>query len=531
MKNTNRTLIMLLAAALLTGSCKKDFLDRPSQNNPTLDVYYTTPEQVNLATGLLYNQVWYNYVDKAFHTIGEVLSGNMLTSAGDPNYGNNTYVYFTVSSTDGQLLNAWQSFYKVAGNATVLINTFEQKKAQVSETGYLDQGIAEARFIRGAAYFNIARVFGDVPIVTDPVVLAGSGNYNVPRYLQKDVLRFALEDFKAAAAGLPADPYQAGRVSRYSALGMAAKLYLYRGDYDSARTTAQQVIESGKYDLYPDYQKMFTSTSANNNMESLFALQWLANGGYGYANAIQAYIGPGPLMKPDFNTGYSSVIPTIDLLNAYEPGDMRRQWSVMEQGFTNSNWKNANFPNGYTYDTTYVTSSDDPFKIKTGTRSNALKYIVGPASTGEALNSQGGNSMNLYMLRYADVLLIYAEAVLGTDASTADPSALDAFNRVHTRGGNFNNVGLTSLTKDIILHERRVEFAFEGDYWFDIQRQGFAKAKAILEAQERGTYSYDGSSIDHYGITVASADKLFLPIPQQETVTDPALNGAAVPYY
>src|SRR5690606_42076223 len=80
---------------LLLSGCSKDFLDRPSPNVPTLDTYYVNAEQVNGATALLYNQVWYNYMDKAFHCIGEVLSGNMLTSAGDANYGFNSYVYFT----------------------------------------------------------------------------------------------------------------------------------------------------------------------------------------------------------------------------------------------------------------------------------------------------------------------------------------------------------------------------------------------------------------------------------------------------
>ncbi len=523
-----RFLYMVGGLALLIASCKKTFLERPSLNGPTLDTYYTNAAQVNAATSFLYNQVWYNYMDKAFHTIGEVLGGNMLTSAGDPNYGSNAYVYFTVQSTDGQVLNAWQSFYKVAGNATVLMNTLQQKKSAVTESGYLDLGIAEARFIRGVAYFNIARTFGDVPIVTDPVKLAGSGNYNVPRYVQKDVLRFALEDFKAAEAGLPESSYQPGRVNKYSAKGMEAKLYLYRKDYDSAAMKAREVINSGKFDLFPDYQAMFTKSSSNNNIESLFALQWKGSGGYGYANAIQAYEAPSPLLKPDFGTGYSSVIPTIDLIRAYDFGDRRKGWSIMQQGFTNTAWKNANFPNGFVYDTANNGSADDPYKIKTGTRSNALKYVVGPSSSGEELNTQGGNSMNTYMLRYADVLLIYAEGVLGNNASTSDATALAAFNKVHQRAG-LNP--LTSLTKDIILKERRVEFAFEGDYWFDVQRQGFAKAKQILEAQERGTYSYDGATVNHYGITINSASQLFLPIPASEVTEDPELAKPAVSYY
>ena len=498
-------------------------MDRPSLNGPTEDTYYATADQVESATGFLYNQPWYNYLDKAYHCIGEVYSGNMLTSAGDANYGNNTYVYMTVTANDGQLLNAWTAFYQVAGNATVLLNTLKQK----GTAAYLIQGEAECSFIRGAAYFNIGRVFGAAPIVADPVALANSGNYNIPRYVQSDVLKFALGDFIFAYNNLPATPYQAGRVTKWSAAGMASKLYLYEGKYDSAAYYANLVIQSGEYSLYPDYQGMFTKVSANNNQESLFALQWIGSGGYSYANAIQAYAAPSTLLKPDFNTGYSSVIPTIDLINAYQPGDLRKGWSIMQQGFSNPEWKNVNFPAGFTYDTTQA--GVDPtglVSISTGTRSNTLKYIAGPANVIGTANSQGGNSLCVYLLRYADVLLIYAEGVLGANASTSDASALAAFNLVHARAGL---PPVTSLTKQVILNERRVEFAFEGDYWFDIQRQGFTAAQSILTNQERGTYS--GTGITHTAPTFTQASQLYLPIPADEALADPALSEAPVSYY
>ncbi len=521
----NKIAYIIILSLVVISSCSKDYLNRPSLNGPTLDNYYTNADQVEGATALLYNQVWYNWLDKAFHCIGEVYGGNMLTSAGDPNYGNNSYVYFTVSSTDGQDLLAWQAFYKVAGNATVLINTFQQIRND-GNASFIDPGIAEAKFIRGVAYFFIARTYGDAPIVADPVALAGSGNLNVPRYFQKDVLRFALNDLKDAEATLPETPYQPGRVTKYSAAGMAAKLYLYMGNYDSAAIKANEVIQSGKYSLYPDYAAMFTTSKANNNSESLFALQWIA-GGYSYANDIQAYAGPSTLLKPDFGTGYSSVIPTLDLLNAYDPGDKRKGWSIMQEGYTNPKWINANFPNGFVYDTALKGNQDDATHITTGTRSNSLKYINGPANNGGDPTSSFGDALNTYILRYADVLLIYAEGVLGTQASTTNASALTAFNLVHTRAGL---PPVTSLTKDMILHERRVEFAFEGDYWYDVQRQGFQKAKAIINAQERGTLNGDGT-IAHQHATFNDASQLYLPIPSDEVVADPELAKPAVSYY
>ncbi len=109
-------------------------------------------------------------------------------------------------------------------------------------------------------------------------------------------------------------------------------------------------------------------------------------------------------------------------------------------------------------------------KQKNGSRANALKYVVGLGTNGENVNSTS-DDICTYILRYADILLIYAEATLGDDASTSDSSALDAINAVRQRRPGRPD----QHYKDIILHERRVEFAFEGDYWFDIQRQGLRR--------------------------------------------------------
>jgi hypothetical protein len=517
---------LLLSMLMCTFSCKKDFLEKPSRNEPTLDTYYETSEQVRGATGLLYNSIWYEYQDKAFHAIGEVLSGNMNTS--DPKY--NTYMNFSISGTDEQVTRSWYAFYKLAGNATVLINTFEQKKSSVADPAYLEQGIAEARFMRGVAYFYLARVFGAVPIITDPVALAQSGQFNVPRYVQTDVLKFAIEDLKFAEQKLKVsdDP---GRVNQFSAKGMMAKIYLYMKDYANAKTKAEEVIASGKFSLYPDYMKMFTDPAANNNQEVLFALQWLAAGGYSIGNPIQAYVGPSTLLNPTTGAGWSAIIPSIDLLNSYEFNDKRRGWSVMEHGFTKADWVNVNFPDGFKYDTTFVSSADEKVKMKTGTRSNALKYVVGPGGNGINVNGTS-TDMNTYILRYADILLIQAEAILAGGSSTSDPVALAAFNQVRRRAGFGLSADKTVLTPDVILHERRVEFAFEGDYWFDIQRQGFAKAKEIVDKQERGTYGFNGKhDIQSVKATLRSEANLFIPIPTTEILTNPELGKPAIPYY
>lgn len=528
-----KILFLLGTLACIGVSCKKSFLDNPSTSSPTIENYYTNAQQVNGATGLLYNSVWNDWFDKAFISVGDILGGTATGAQGNDQY--NSFYNFNIQSTDGLVIQTWQSAYKAAGQASVLIHTFEAKKSQLSgNTDFLDFGIAEAKFIRAFAYFYIARTFKDAPIVENPVELTEPGKYLVPRYLQKDILKYALEDLKVAEASLPEVAYQAGRVTKYSAKGMMAKIYLYAKDYENAKIKAKEVIDyanaTGNIGLYPDYNKMFTSSSANNNKESLFSLQWLSSMGWNGGNRYQLYVGPQPLLRPlpTGGSGYSAVVPSLDMLNpetGYATGDNRRQWSVMEQGFHKSEWVNNNFPNGFTYDTTGRTTND--FYIFTGTRSNIQKYVVGPNRPGEPVTTNSHSSIGTYILRYADVLLIYAEAVLAGGSSTSDPAALEAFNAVHRRAGL---LPVTSITLDDILHERKVEFAFEGDYWFDIQRQGFAKAKEMIAAQERGTY--DGNKqVTSFKAQLTSESQLYLPTPQAETVVNPMLLDEPIPYY
>ncbi|MEJ6979672.1 RagB/SusD family nutrient uptake outer membrane protein [Pedobacter sp. P351] len=523
-------LTFLTAVTLLT-SCSKEFLDRPDTNAPTLETFYNTSEQVEGATGLLYGAAWYPFMDRAFLSIGEIMGGTGITS-GPGDYA--PYMNFTVSETDAQIYRAWNSFYKVAGVSTILINEFEKKKGTLGDQAFLNKGIAEARFMRAMAYFYLTRVFQHVPIITDPIQLATSGDTKVPRYKQSDVLKFIIDDLKVAEAGLPtviSEPRL--RVNAYSAKALMAKVYLYMKDYENAKAKASEVINSGKFDLFPDYYTMFSTAQSNGNIESLFAFQWTATGDYSSANHTQTNIGPGPLLspKPAGAGGYSSVVPSINLLNSFESGDLRRK-SVMEHGFFRQDWKNDNYPNGYTYDTTAAAGAGK--QILTATRTNSAKYIVGTGTNGEKVN--GSNTeVCTYIIRYADVLLIYAEAVLGDNSSTTDASALAAFNKVRHRAGFSASLDKTVLTKDIILHERMIEFNFEGDFWFDVQRQGFDKAKQILHAQERGEYTTNNGvrTINHMDVSgqFVSENQLFLPIPSAEKVSNPLLTQEPVNFY
>ena len=518
-----KPIIALLLPALLLVSCKEDFIERPSLSGTTTGNYYNNASEVRAATSTLYSGLpWRNYESRAQDAIGDVMAGNMFT------YTDVEYLNFTVSSASDRIGAAWGAFYKIIGYSNVLIKTFEEKKASGGGAAYLDPAIAECHFIRGLVYFYIARTWGAAPIITDPGETALFGNFNIPRYYQKDVLRFALEELKMAEAGLP-ESDEPGRVTKYSAKGLMAKLYLYTKDYPNAKAKAAEVIASGKYRLVSDYNGMFTKMSMDNNEESLFSIQHqFSQDPWGTGNLKNPDRGAGALRTAEADA-WEMYIPSLDILQEYEFGDMRRKWSVMEHGWTNLNWKpqrvnapkyNEFMANGFRYDTIQPTADGGSMNA---TPSNIAKYFAGPGKSFGGEPVMGQNSGNdVVLLRYADVLLIFAEATLGTAASTTDAKALEALNAVRNRAGL---PARTSFTLNDILHERRVEFAFEGDYWYDIQRQGFTKAKQMIEKQNRGTVT--GANY----ITNFTEDKMYLPIPAGEIVQDPELGKEPVPYY
>lgn len=512
----------ILLATVILVSCGKDFIDRPSLDATTLQNYYNTAAEVRGLTSTLYGLPWSGYENRAMDAIGDVMAGNEYTGGND----DPPFLNFSYASTSVRIADAWKVFYKIGGWASAYIQALEQKKAEGGDASFIDPAIAECHFMRGTVYFFIGRIWGHAPIITNPGDVALSGNFNIPRYYQSDVLRFALEELKLAEAGLP-ESDEPGRVTTYSAKGMMAKLYLYRKDYDSAKIKAAEVINSGKYSLFQDYAGMFNSSANNNNIESLFSVQHQLTGNpWGSGNQKNPDRGPSNLQTSEAPM-WELYIPSMDIRSAYESGDIRRKGSMMEHGWEKPEWKpqnsnptyNAFMAGGYKYDTLQTGGDGGQ---KNSTRANIAKYVVGPGKTFGGETVLGMNTgINTMILRYADVLLVYAEAVLGNNASTNDAMALEAFNQVRERA---KLLPKTSITMDDILHERRVEFAFEGDYWFDIQRQGFTKAKQIIEAQNRGT-------ADNPAYVTFTEQYMYLPIPAGEILQDPELAKDPVPYY
>lgn len=527
MKKFQRITFSLLFTLLLFTSCKKEFLNRPPEDSPSLDNFYTSDATVNMSTRSLYNVPWFDYNDKAKWAIGDLSGGNLVTGdAAVINFRN-----FTVGADNIQLAFTWRSLYNVISQSNSVINKLPVKATSAVTPSVIERNVAEAKFMRGVAYFELIRLFGPVPLIEDNEKI--TTNPLLPRHKAEDVYKFILRDLEQAEAKLPLRSEYGGddkgRAAKGTAQGMLAKVNLYLRDYVKAKEWAGKVISSNEYglmgldfDAAPDgFENLFKSKN-NNNKESMLALQWYVDKAkWGTQNTNQAYFaayGEGLTGSWD---GWASATPSADLLNAFDTsgaGDRRRKGTCMIAGDFYAYLKNAE--GGYTY--TAATANNS------ATRSHIKKYVVGTPLDNNGVGDGMKTFINTYLLRYSDVLLIYAEAVIGAGANTTDATALAAFNKVRARAGV---ISLNTITKDNILKERRLEFAIESDYWFDLCRldgvPGLAtahpKAIAIIAAQNRGSLT------NPVKFTPAEKD-FYFPIPSGDVAKNPKLSESPVAY-
>ncbi|GAB4420755.1 MAG: RagB/SusD family nutrient uptake outer membrane protein [Bacteroidia bacterium] len=527
MKAIKHILFLLMLATTLAPGCQEGFLERYPEDQLTADNFYTTPEQVGQATIGLYNKPWFDFMDKAVWALGDLTSGNLVTF--DPATVN--FKLLAIGSDNTRLTETWRSLYNVIAQSNYVINTLPDKAAGIDEALVL-RSVGEARFMRALAYFYLVRAWGAVPIIEDNEKYIFDSQ--VPRHTVDDIYRFIIEDLEYAAAHCPLRSAYAGadlgRVSRGAAQTLLAKVYLYRKDYSRARAQIEEVVQSGEYGLagldYDSgnaeqaYEDLFT-IKGNNSRESVFQIQWAAMqldfGNFGVQSTMQAYFAPFGQGLTGTWDGWGAAEPSIDLQRAFENGDLRKKGTMMTPGAYYASLLKAD--GGYTY------PSDNP---PGGTRASIKKYVVGRPEDENGTIGPMNTVVNTHILRYAEVLLIHAEAILAGGTSTTDAAALASFNRVRQRAGL---PAKSELTFDDILQERRVELAFEGDYWYDLGRIDRATAIEIISNQERGNYG-PGTPPPVYTLQVVPTSASFLmPMTAGEVAKNPRLLEDPVPFY
>lgn len=515
-----------MAVLGLVMSCNEDFTDRPSEDGISLDAYYSSDAQVTSATNGMYARTWFQFANKFFYAVAEVGSGNMFSGSSDVSAMRN----FSLNGSDGELTNGWRSLWANVGQSNSIINFLSARVGPAVSQDVLNNTIGEAHFMRATAYFYLVRLWGAVPIIENNLDFVTSPQINTNRI--EDIYTLIERDYLKAADLLfdknRGPNYAAnGHVSKGSARAMLAKVYLYEKKYSEAKAMAELVINSGEFKLLggpslpaKSFHDLFTYPN-NNNEESIFAIQWVVDGNYGSANNANTQFGISTAALTTSNASYGGVFaPSQDVLNIWEAGDVRRKETIMLPGDSYSDIKVR--INGGTADQTgFVVPSAEDIGGQ-GSGAAIKKYVIGIVNGDATGPIDGWNMMqnNTYIMRYADLLLIHAEATLAGGASTADAGALASFNAVHNRAGLPSK---TSLTFNDIFTERRKELMFEGDYWFDLGRIPRAQATAIIAAQNRG----NRFTPEYY---TPSADDFYLDYPDNEVSKNPKLMADPVPY-
>jgi len=560
--NYKNFLVGLVIPIIVLSGCKKDFLEKPPIDAITDASFYKTDEQVLAGTAGLYNKVWFDYNDKASYNIGDFRSGTTFSA-----YNDRGNVLFNTTAENGENNASYRSFYQVVAQSNLTIININSNAGAGVTPAIKKMAIAEARFMRALAYRYLVMNWGEVPIITNNLEIIN--DTSIRRNTVPSIWRFITREMRAAAEDLPETPVQVGRLTKWSAEGMLARFYLTRAGVeatgtrnqsflDSAKYYAKRVIENSGRQLLPVYADLF-KWPYDNNKESLFELQWVYQPGqYGAQNSTPSYLN----FSPDIANGDGwggDKGGTWWMLSQYD--GMESFGDTMIKGRTVDQRLKATFmlPGASYPEITQVLAGVKQKLIFPNNGGDVnfasiKKYVVGKAEDVGGQAAQQNYPNDTYMQRLAEIYLIYVEAVLGNNASTSDATALEYFNKVHTRSG-LPALRLTDpvtgtptpLTFDIIFKERVVEFAMEGVAWYDLVSLHYynpQKAYSILNSQDRGFYNITPDAFPNptswtikktsWATTErkinANAGNFRLPIPSAEITQAPNLTQPAVDY-
>ena len=558
---------LVLCIFFLSG-CKKDFLERPPTDAIVDANFYKTDQQLAAATALLYNRVWFDFNENPNFSFGDIRAGTAFRG-----YNERGNVEFNTTDITPENRRAWQSLFTVIGQSNLVIaNVNRYAGAGVSEQAR-KTAIAEARFMRAVAYRYLTMIWGEVPIIENNLDLLNDPTVN--KNTIPSIWRFMTREMRAVAEDLPVAATQPGRVTKWSAEGMLARFYLARAGVesnggsrdqvflDSAKYYAQRVINMSGKSLLPNYGSLF-KYPYDNNAESLFELQWEflpGNPGYSIGNGAVSHFNPNGEISVDGWGGDKAA--TWWMLSLYE--GFTASGDTMLQGRTvDTRLKESFMLPGFSYpEITRTVSGADikpylvPYTLDAERNfANIKKYVVGQ---GKDIGIPGIEPQrypnNTYMMRLAEMYLIYAEAALGNNTSTSDAQALEYFNKIRTRAGlplYADPITGTPipLTLDAVLNERFKEFAIEAMAWYDLVRLHYwnpQKAYSILNSQDRGFYYVTPDNVNNASTWTikktpwanppanprminANEGNFRIPIPAVEMAQAPWLSNPAVEY-
>lgn len=477
----------LIAIALLGfsfSSCS-DFLEQNPQTDLSENDFYKTADDILSAVNGVYSSLQEGDIYGNWYVFGEIPSDNTRNQLSGSVTTQNEFDQFYIDTQNSMIANFWKAAYKVINRTNTVLGRIDGIEIN---TELANRYKLECKFIRALMYFNLVRVYGDVPLVLKEISISES--YDILREPKENVYNQIIADLKEAQ-DLPVSYSTAedGRATQGAAKALLANVYMTLHKYAEAETILAEIINSGQYSLLENtpgslnidgYKNVFSPVN-HNSKEGIFEIQFL-KGGYGegsnYANNF-APENSGTNVVAVGGTGGNN-IPEMDIYNAYEEGDLRRDFS-MSLGYYD------NRKNNEWVESRYV-----------------CKFMDVPYQNNDASN-------NYPIIRYADVILMYAEA-LNQNGKTAE--ACKYLNMTRRRGFGYQTtetspVDLQTADKAqfalMVEQERRVELAFENHRWFDLIRTG--RAVEVMKSK--------GFSLNE--------TNLICPIPQKQIDVNPKL--------
>lgn len=453
---------ILLTLVFLINSCSNDFIDLAPISEVSAGNFYNNESDIEQAVVAAYGALRSsNMYRENFLYFMEGRSDNSyfedITQSEKSDFD-----FFRETASNSLLNNTWNTCYIGIQRCNIVLNRIDPIN--------MDENLksvrkGEVRFIRALIYFNMVRMWGELPVVLQEVD-EPFDSYGDVRQPVSEVYAAIIDDLQSAASVLPVNQTQTGRVTKGAALALLGKVYLTLEQWADAVATLRQV-ESLGYQILPNYADVFDFTNQN-NAESIFEIQFISGEGQGSVfRRMHVPLGVTNLLN-NISAGAGFNLPTEDLFNAFSDNDLRKEVTV------------ARVPNdGRLYTNKFTAISSIP-------------------------NDEDNNFM---VLRYADVILMLAEATneLGY---LADADAFTYLNLIRTRAGlqPYTSADITNQEefRNAVLLERRLELALENHRWFDLVRT--RRAIEVMQA-----YEEDRGPM----IVQANKHELF-PIPQAQ---------------
>ena len=454
-----KKILLIVSGALALASCD-NFIDLNPISQQNANTFYKDSLEMDQALTAAYNglQSIDQYGGNGYAHFMEVTSDNTWNTNTTMDGGAYaSFDNFMVDPTNSLLEKVWISCYNEIQRCNIVITRLLNSESDAISEDFKNRKLGEAYFLRALTYFNMVRMWGDIPLVTEEVTNVNDAFSHV-RAKTEDVYQQIIQDLDFASTNLPSS-YSAenvGRATKGAAQTLLAKVYLTRHEYQQALTLLNTVISSGQYRLLGNFADVF-SVENKNNEESIFEVQ------YDKVLEGQGYMGSDPLLAgSEINN-----LPSDNLLKLFsENPDDRYAASVIDMG--SQGWR-------------------------------LYKWH-------DTKGSNNGMGFNIIILRYADVLLMASETM--NEIAYGNLDALEYLNmirrRSHASEYSYTDLPNQEAFREAVAKERRLELAFENHRWFDLLRTG--KALEVMNSCEGGAI---------FELNVQPYQLLF-PIPQNQ---------------